>query len=99
MRLAAFEVRTAIYMGSLCQLPLWFYSPAVFACMSVQRELAPGGPGPGLRPGRKRFLCQLPLWFYIYTSIRRTRAASDQAVISYLLVFNNRRINVVSAVI
>jgi hypothetical protein len=22
-----------------------------------------GGPGSGLRPGRKRFLCQLPLWF------------------------------------
>jgi hypothetical protein len=38
-------------------------SPAVFACVSVQRELAPGGPG--LRPGRGRFLCQLPLWFYI----------------------------------
>jgi hypothetical protein len=32
----------------------------------VQREPTPGGPGSGLRPGRKRFLCQLPLWFYIY---------------------------------
>jgi hypothetical protein len=31
----------------------------VFTC-------APGGPGSGLRLGRKRFLCQLPLWFYIY---------------------------------
>ena len=27
----------------------------------VQREPTPGGPGSGLRPGRKRFLCQLPL--------------------------------------
>jgi hypothetical protein len=27
----------------------------------VQREPTPGGPGPGLRPGRRRFLCQLPL--------------------------------------
>jgi hypothetical protein len=27
----------------------------------VQREPTPGGPGPGLRRGRKRFLCQLPL--------------------------------------
>ena len=40
-------------------------SPAVFTCMSVHREPAPGGPGSGLRRGRKRFLCQLPLWFYI----------------------------------
>jgi hypothetical protein len=31
----------------------------------VQREPNPGGPGSGLRPGRRRFLCQLPLWFYI----------------------------------
>jgi hypothetical protein len=38
----------------------------LFACVSVQRGLTPGGPGPGLRQGRKRFLCQLPLWFYIY---------------------------------
>jgi hypothetical protein len=41
-------------------------SPAVFVYTSVQREPAPGGPGSGLRPGRRRFLCQLPLWFYIY---------------------------------
>jgi hypothetical protein len=41
-------------------------SPAVFTCTSVQREPTPGGPGSGLRQGRKRFLCQLPLWFYIY---------------------------------
>jgi hypothetical protein len=41
-------------------------SPAVFTCVSAQRELTPGGPGSGLRPGRKRFLCKLPLWFYIY---------------------------------
>jgi hypothetical protein len=27
----------------------------------VQREPTPGGPGLGLRPGRKRFLFQLPL--------------------------------------
>ena len=27
----------------------------------VQREPTPGGPGSGLRPGRKRFLCHLPL--------------------------------------
>ena len=27
----------------------------------VQREPTPGGPGSGLRRGRKRFLCQLPL--------------------------------------
>jgi hypothetical protein len=27
----------------------------------AQREPTPGGPGSGLRPGRKRFLCQLPL--------------------------------------
>jgi hypothetical protein len=33
----------------------------------VQREPTPGGPGSGLRPGRKRFLCQLPLWFYIFS--------------------------------
>jgi hypothetical protein len=26
----------------------------------VQRGPTPGGPGSGLRPGRKRFLCQLP---------------------------------------
>jgi hypothetical protein len=32
----------------------------------VQREPTPGGPGSGLRPGRKRFLFQLPLWFYIF---------------------------------
>jgi hypothetical protein len=31
----------------------------------VQREPTPGGPGLGLRRGRKRFLCQLPLWFYV----------------------------------
>jgi hypothetical protein len=30
----------------------------------VHREPTPGGPGSGLRRGRKRFLCQLPLWFY-----------------------------------
>jgi hypothetical protein len=30
----------------------------------VQREPAPGGPGSGLRPGRRRFLHRLPLWFY-----------------------------------
>jgi hypothetical protein len=35
--------------------------PAVFTCTSVQRELALGGPGSGLRPGRKRPLRQLPL--------------------------------------
>jgi hypothetical protein len=37
------------------------FSPAVFTCTSVQREPTPGGPGSGLRPGRRRFLCQLPL--------------------------------------
>jgi hypothetical protein len=32
------------------------------SAMSVQRELAPGGPaGSGLRPGCRRFNCQLPL--------------------------------------
>jgi hypothetical protein len=31
----------------------------------VHRGPTPGGPGSGLRPGRKRFLRQLPLWFYI----------------------------------
>ena len=36
----------------------------------VQREPTPGGPGSGLRPGRKRVLCQLPLWFYIYNAAR-----------------------------
>jgi hypothetical protein len=30
------------------------------------REPTPGGPGSGLRRGRRRFLCQLPLWFYMY---------------------------------
>jgi hypothetical protein len=34
-------------------------SPAVFTCMSVQRELTPGGPGSGLRPGRRRSPSQL----------------------------------------
>jgi hypothetical protein len=28
---------------------------------AVNREPTPGGPGPGLRRGRKRFLCQLPV--------------------------------------
>jgi hypothetical protein len=42
----------------------------------VQRELTPGGPGSGLRPGRKRFLCQLPLWFYIYASYSSCRSGS-----------------------
>jgi hypothetical protein len=46
--------------GYIRQLPLWF-SALVYTCTSVQRELTPGGPGSGLRPGRKRFLCQLPL--------------------------------------
>jgi hypothetical protein len=31
----------------------------------VHREPPPGGPGSGLRRGRRRFLYQLPLWFYI----------------------------------
>jgi hypothetical protein len=35
----------------------------------VHREPTSGGPGSGLRRGRKRFLCQLPLWFYICLSI------------------------------
>jgi hypothetical protein len=40
----------------------------------VQREPTPGGPGPGLCPGRRCFTCQLPLWFYIYRTffVRRT---------------------------
>jgi hypothetical protein len=50
-------------------------SPAVFTCTSVQRELTPGGPGSGLRPGRKRFLRQLPLWFYVCCSIRQRRVS------------------------
>jgi hypothetical protein len=34
------------------------------------REPTPGGPGSGLRRGRRRFLCQLPLWrFYTLLSI------------------------------
>jgi hypothetical protein len=37
----------------------------------VQRGPTPGGPGSGLRQGRKRFLCQLPLWFYIYYASSR----------------------------
>jgi hypothetical protein len=38
-----------------CGLAAW--SPLfIFTCMSVQRELAPGGPGSGLRQGRRRFL-------------------------------------------
>jgi hypothetical protein len=39
----------------------------------VQREPTPGGPGSGLRPGRKRFPCQPPLWFYIYIYILQPR--------------------------
>jgi hypothetical protein len=38
--------------------------PGGICAYAVNRESTPGGPGPGLRPGRKRFLCQLPLWFY-----------------------------------
>jgi hypothetical protein len=30
----------------------------------VQHEPTPGGPGSGLRRGRKCLLCQLPLWLY-----------------------------------
>jgi hypothetical protein len=30
----------------------------------VHHEPTPGGPGSGLRPGRKCFLCQPPPWFY-----------------------------------
>jgi hypothetical protein len=54
-------------------------SPAVFTCVPVQRELTPGGPGSGLRPGRKRFLCQLPLWFYIYVCVGTARADSRRS--------------------
>jgi hypothetical protein len=43
---------------------------ALILCV-VHREPTPGGPGSGLRRGRRRFLCQLPLWFYI--SIGRKR--------------------------
>jgi hypothetical protein len=43
----------------------------------VHREPTPGGPGPGLRRGRKRFLCQLPLWFYIYLVKKKT--SSEEA--------------------
>jgi hypothetical protein len=32
----------------------------IYVCV-VHRELTPGGPGSGLRPGLKRFLYQLPL--------------------------------------
>jgi hypothetical protein len=39
----------------------------------VQRGPTPGGPGSGLRPGRKRFLCQLPPWFYIMQPRRAAR--------------------------
>jgi hypothetical protein len=31
----------------------------------VQREPTRGGPGSGLRPGRRRFVCQLPLWLVL----------------------------------
>jgi hypothetical protein len=66
----------------------WFFgccaagacSPAVFACTLVQRELTPGDPGPGFRPGRRRFLCQLPLWFYIYVKVCRFRRRSPMHV-------------------
>jgi hypothetical protein len=33
--------------------------PGGICAYVVQREPTPGGPGSGLRPGRKRFLCQL----------------------------------------
>jgi hypothetical protein len=41
--------------------------PAGIYVHVVQRGLAPGGPGPGLRRGRRRFLRLLPLWFYAFT--------------------------------
>jgi hypothetical protein len=45
--------------GGGCARPQWPPSSA---------ESTPGGPGPGLRPGRRRCVCQLPLWFYITPS-------------------------------
>jgi hypothetical protein len=47
-------------------------SPAVFTCTSVQRELTPGGPGSGLRPGRKRSLYYALPFFTLF-------GACDQA--------------------
>jgi hypothetical protein len=41
----------------------------IYVYVGTAREPTPGGPGSGLRPGRRRFLCQLPLWFYLYIYI------------------------------
>jgi hypothetical protein len=46
----------------------------VIACMPVQRELAPGGPGSGLRQGRKRFLCSCRLIFLCEDEAQKSRA-------------------------
>jgi hypothetical protein len=50
-----------LVLGIATEITCTSMQPGGFYVYVIQREPAPGGPGSGLRRGRKRFLCQLQL--------------------------------------
>jgi hypothetical protein len=51
----------------------------------VQRGPTPGGPGSGLRPGRRRFQCQLPPWLYTKQEQRGSNTHRVRTTLSTLV--------------